>query len=135
MDSKTISTDEPGRQVVPANNDLAGCLEALTQVAGMLEELTCMLETSGAHVSADLEARVRRALLRNVKQGQQALVVTELVDACSAALELDGGPPAPAAVIRKALPRLIRELFGAHLSCSIKRDGKYVRGFRGLAPR
>jgi hypothetical protein len=101
----------------------------------MLEEITCMLQTSDAQASADLEARVRRALLLNVKQGQQALVVTELVDACSAALELDGGPPAPAAGIRKVLPRLIRELFGARLSCSIMRDGKFARGFRGLDAR
>jgi hypothetical protein len=135
MDLKTISTGGPGREAVPATNGIAGCLEALTQIAGVLEELSIALEKSGAQAGAELEGRVRKALALNVKQGREAFALAELNDACVAALELDGGLPVSPAAIRKTLPKLMNELFGSRLSCSIRRDRKYARGFRGIEPR
>jgi hypothetical protein len=76
------------------------------------------LEQSGAPASGELETRMRKALLSNVKQGWEAFALAELNDACVAALELDGGPPVSGVAVRKWLPPLVRELFGARLSCS-----------------
>jgi hypothetical protein len=135
MDSKTILAGGPGREAVPATNGIAGCLEALTQIAGVLEELCIALERSGARPDVELEDRVRNGLLLNVKRGGDVVTVAELVDACTAALELDGGLPVSPAAIRKTLPKLMNELFGSRLSCSIRRDRKYARGFRGIEPR
>ena len=124
-----------GHKFVPRTNDIASCIEALTQIAGTLEELASRLETASSAPDAQLEARVRRALEINLEKGDESCSVAELVGACMAELEIDGGVVVPAAVIRKLIPSLMEELFGARLSCSIRHGGKYARGFRGVKPR
>lgn len=81
------------------------------------------------------EARVRAALLENLTAGSESFSTFELADAVSAALSYDGGSPVSDAEIRKVLPRLLRELFDSKPSCSLRREGRFVRGYRGLAAR
>jgi len=67
--------------------------------------------------------------------GDESYSVAEIADAVSAALSLDGGPVVAEPDIRATLPKLMREMFGARLSCSIRRDGRYVRGWRRIAAK
>ena len=47
----------------------------------------------------------------------------------------DLGTPLSEPVIRSVLPKLMLELFGAKLSCSIRRGDRFARGWRRIAPK
>jgi len=129
-----------GHTDVPAHK-IDSIIDALVQIAGRLEELCGQVRNAQSPDSVpqltanDAEVRVRKALAENVSVGDEAFAVAEIADAISAALSQDGGPPVPEPHIRAALPKLMKQMFGSRLSCSIRRDGRYVRGWRRLAAK
>lgn len=133
---KTNHADNPIRSC-----QLEAILDRLSEIAGELEDVCLAIQPAhppenptkpGDETS---EQRIRRSLESNLTKGAEAVTVTEVLDVVMATLEIDGGPPVPERVIRSALPELMAELFAARLSCSIRCEGRYARGWRGLAPR
>jgi len=86
-------------------------------------------------IDVTTEQRIRRCLEKYLTKGNEAVAVAEVVDLVSATVVRDGRPPVPERVIRAVLPKLMPELFDVRMSCSIRYEGKYARGWRGLAPR
>jgi len=123
------------------HRNLDSILDQLTAIAGKLEEACIAIQaarsTGNAAVILDAatEDRIRRSLKCNLTKGSEAVPVAEAVDFVNATLAFDGGPPVSERVIRATLPKLMRELFDVRLSCSIRYEGRYARGWRGLAPR
>lgn len=121
--------------------NLETIVERLTEIAGELEDACVAIQTarttSNAAVVLDAttEDRIRRSLKRNLTKGNEAVAVAEAIDLVAASLAVDGGPPVTERVIRAVLPKLMRELFDVRISCSIRHEGRYARGWRGLAPK
>jgi hypothetical protein len=129
----------PGHPVVPASQ-IKAFTDALTQVAGQLEEIACQLAEAqipspATQVNNNTEMRVEQALLANVTVGSESFQAAEIADAVAAELELHG-EPVPVMQIRRLLPPLMLRLFKSKLSCSVTTpEGRYARGYRGLAAR
>ena len=134
------SASPAGHSFVPASQ-IESIIDTLTEIAGHLEELSLQIQGEQASVgvqrssSSATEARVRAALLKNLTNGSESFSTLELADLANAALSYDGEGPVSESVIRKLLPGLLSEIFDAKPSCSLRRNGKYVRGYRGLAAR
>lgn len=134
------SPSSAGHKLAPLSQ-IESAIEMLSQIATQLEELCEQIQAAQSSAiipciaSSDNEDRVRAALLENLTAGSESFSTFELADAVSAALSYDGGNPVSDAEIRKLLPRLLRELFNAKPSCSLRREGKFVRGYRGLTAR
>lgn len=125
---------------VPLTN-LETIAERLTEIAGELEAACVAIQAarstgnSAVVIDAPTEDRIRRSLERNLTRGSEAVAVVEVIDLVQSTLHIDGGPPVPERVIRAVLPKLMRELFDVRMSCSIRYEGRYARGWRGLAPK
>lgn len=123
------------------SNTVESILDQLAQIAAELEKLSHEIKTvpqdRGTMVVLDAitEDRIRQCLEKNLTQGNEAVAVAEAVDLVNGTLESDGLPLVPERVLRAVLPKLMRELFNVRLSCSIRYEGKYARGWRGLSPR
>jgi hypothetical protein len=127
------------QSLVPRNLD--SIVDQLTEIAGELEDACAAIQaarsTSNSAVLLDATTvdRIRRSLERNLTRGSEAVAVVEVIDLVNSTTHIDGGPPVPARLIRAALPKLMRELFDVRLSCSIRHEGRYARGWRGLSPK
>lgn len=125
---------------VPLTN-LETLVERPTEIAGEMEDACVAIQaarsTGNAAVLLDatIEDRIRRSLKQNLTRGSEAVAVAEAIDLVAARLACDGGTPVTERVIRAALPKLMQELFDVRMSCSIQHEGKYARGWRGLAPK
>jgi len=123
------------------HRNLDSILDQLSEIAGELENACLAIQatqsTGNAAVILDAttEQRVRRCLEKYLSKGNEAVAVAEAIDLVAATLADDGGPPVSERMIRAALPRLMQELFDVRMSCSIQHEGRYARGWRGLAPR
>jgi hypothetical protein len=127
------------QSLVPRNLD--SIVDQLTEIAGELEDACVAIQaarsTGNAAVlhDATTEDRIRRSLKQNLTRGTDAVAVVEVIDLVNSTTHIDGGPPVPERVIRAALPKLMQELFDVRLSCSIRYEGRYARGWRGLSPK
>ncbi|HSH14689.1 MAG TPA: hypothetical protein VLD18_01560 [Verrucomicrobiae bacterium] len=125
----------------PNHRNLDSILDQLTSIAGELEDACAAIQAarSTGHAAVLLDAitedRIRRSLKRNLTKGNEAVAVVEAIDLVAASLAVDGGPPVTERVIRAVLPKLMHELFDVRISCSIRHEGRYARGWRGLAPK
>ena len=128
-----------GQTIVPANQ-IESAIDSLVQAAGLLEEISCQLAGGqlpppATLTTANIKMLVERALVANLTVGSECFSAAEIADAVAAELELHG-EPVPVAQIRRMLPPLMLRLFGSKLSCSVKTpQGRYTRGYRGLAAR
>lgn len=125
--------------IVPASTAEA-VIDALTQVAGQLESVACDLGAASqphvtTEVGTELELRVEHELLANLSQGKESIGAAALAEALSGILA-DEGIQISVSQVRRMLPPMMLRLFNSRTSCSIKaKDGRYVRGYRGLAFR
>ena len=128
-----------GQTLVPVQQ-IEMILESLTTLAGQLEELACDLATKAkADINnappADIEKRIAAELQASLSKGTEAYPASALADYISEILAADG-IQLSVTQVRRLLPPIMLRLFGAKLSCSVKdKDGRVVRGYRGLALR
>lgn len=132
------SSTSAGQTTVPVN--LESAIDMLSEVAGLLEEIACQLVAeppipSPSQATGTMEMHIEEALLANVTVGNDNFTAADLAGAVAAELELRGQSVA-VEEIRRMLPPLMLRLFKSKLSCSLKtQEGRYARGYRGLAAR
>lgn len=128
-----------GQTTVPAQQ-IETILESLTTLAGQLELLACNLAmTTTVDVNntpmANTEKRIEAELLANLTKGSAAFPALMLAEWLSDNLAAEG-VQVSVTDARRMLPPIMSRLFGSKLSCSVKdKDGRVVRGYRGLALR
>lgn len=133
-----MTPNEPmGQATVPAQG-IETILDSLTTLAGQLEQLACDLAmTTTAAVNntsrADTEKRMEAELLASLTKGTEAFPALTLAEWLSGNMAAEG-IPVSVTEVRRILPTLMLRLFASKLSCSVRdKDGRVVRGYRGLA--
>lgn len=133
-----LNTQE-GRPSVPVPQ-LEAMLELLTQVAGQLEDLACTIaehQQPPACViqQAAVVGHVEALLTDSIEKGTKAFPALTLAEWLCDNIAIEG-IHVPVTTVRRMLPPIMLRLFGSKLSCSVKdKDGRVVRGYRGLALR
>ena len=126
MDNENIS---PGQASVPLDDVRA----ALQHALGALEDLLDRLEQPPSILAtATDEAQVRHVISTCVTRGDQDFTTDEMVGLYEEICVTMGLQPIPAKVARKLLPKVLRDVHGIRQVHSLRQNGKYQRGFRGI---
>jgi hypothetical protein len=118
-----------GQESVPLDEVKA----ALQHALGAMEELLDRLEqTPVIQVATADEAQVRRVVRMCITRGDQDFAMDEFFELYAEICGCMGLVPVPAKVARKILPKVMLEVHGIRQVHSLRRVGKYQRGFRGV---
>jgi len=106
---------------------------ALQQALGTLEELLDRLEqTPPLQAAATDEAQVRHVISTCIRRGDLDFTTDEMVGFYSEICVSMGLKPVPGKVARKLLPKVMREVHGIRQAHSLRRNGTFQRGCRGV---
>lgn len=135
------STPAPSteQRSIPITN-LEEILANLTTIAGQLEDLACTIAEqrqapSCAAQAGDVVSRIEALLTASIVEGTEAFPALTLAEWLVENMAVDG-VHVSVTQVRRLLPSVMGRLFNSKLSCSVKdKDGRVVRGYRGLALR
>lgn len=135
----SIPSSPKGQSIVPVHQ-LDAVLDALTRVAGQLEDLACVIAEHGqpptrVKQEAAVVSHIEALLTDSIVRGTNAFPALTLAEWLCENMAIQG-IHVSVTTVRRMLPPVMLRLFGSKLSCSVKdKDGRVVRGYRGLALR
>lgn len=135
----TEQSNQAGQSSVPLC-DLQTVLDQLAHIAGQLEAVACTIAEHRQPPTCVIQqaavvGHIEALLTGSIERGTKAFPALTLAEWLCDNMAIDG-IHVSVNTVRRMLPPIMSRLFGSKLSCSVKdKDGRVVRGYRGLALR